>query len=165
MPNDAFSRMNASSAECIREIGPLTAILKRNAVDEGYPMQKSMEALEFIVRELNLGVENEDWNFYKQFGRVRREFLKILERVITSADYYCDKDFGFGERPASPKGEAEKIGELLLEPFRLARKQFFQSIPEEMRDKEWKNCKRSVRSLITSYNLCMAAKVPELKEV
>lgn len=177
---DLFNRMNRASEECLARITPIfSTIAKKNGVVEGYPMKECLEILGWIVDNLNLELPNEDWDNDLKYGthtfyegpvseeegqkHVKRQFLQILKRTQESAFYDCDKAFGFEEPPAKPRTEAEKIGELLLEPFTLERKQFFQSIPEEERNIQRNACKKAVLTLMADYDICIRSRISELR--
>jgi hypothetical protein len=177
--SNLFDRMNRTSEECLAEIrNRLSTIAKKNGVLEGYPMKKCLEIFDWIIDEINLEIYNENWDDHMKYGthtfeegsvseeqgrrHVSREFLEIIKRVQNAFTYECEKDFGFEEPTVRPKTYAEKYGELLMEAFRVERKDFFNSIPEEDRRQQMNACKKGVLTLLYDYGLCMKPRIPEL---
>lgn len=161
---DLFARMNKSTGQCLLNLNPqISIIMKRSGVVEGFPTKETQEILEWIREQLDeFETPNADWDFALERGRVGAELKEILDRVRESALFQCDKAFGFEEPRPRPKTQGEKIGELLLEPFRLQEKAKFQSIPEEMRMEQRDACAKAVNAYILSFDLCLRGKIPEI---
>lgn len=165
--DDLFARMNRETGQCLLNLNPqISIIMKRSGVVEGFPTKETLENIEWIRAQLDeFETPNADWNFALQRGRVSSELKEILDRIKEFALFECDKSFGFEEifGKARPKTQAEKFGELLLEPIRLQEKAKFQAIPEEFRREQRDACVTAVNAYLVSFDLCLRGKIPELR--
>lgn len=132
------------------------------------------QVLEGLTRNLDLEMENVDWDEYAGYSKLPsprlgagRELREILQRDRESAEYECERLWGVEPREKQRPGmsEGEKIGAALFEETMAApmRQMYNQLASEDMRKQEAQLCKAAVKNFLTAYRLSMERRLPQLK--
>jgi len=131
-----------------------------------YATKQWGEVADWISRELDLQMENTDWPRMTR-DQQSRELERILKVARDSGEYWCDKSWGYEERPAKIEAEPGKedaafIAERLMEPLHRERLAFFGMMKDEYRKGQQTACKGAVSNTLVNFDLCMRSKVREL---
>jgi hypothetical protein len=163
---DLFTRMEKMKDWCIANYKhKIPEILDKMKVTNDYARKELTEILEWILKEFDMWISNEDWNFYKERGIVKQEYAHALITIRDSAYYWVDEAWGFeAMEPSAKRPEiAERIALSLMEPLRREREAFFRSMPEKFRFEERNKARETVRLFLFSLDKCMMSKIPELR--
>ncbi len=131
-----------------------------------YAMKLCFENFTIIADGLQLEIDNEDWDYALQQGRVKKELDVIIQRTYESVDYQCEKDWGVLPREPRKKdlSPGEKLGEQLFDVFKGAENERLNMLADEMvRKQQSMACKAAMKYFLSVYKNSMQKRVEQLK--
>ena len=131
-----------------------------------YAMKVCQDNFKWMEGDLQLEVDNEDWDYHLKSGLVLRKLREILNRVYEYVDYECEKDWGVLPREPRKKelSKGEQLAERLVDVFTGAEREKLNMLADELvRKQQSMYCKAAMKDFLETFKRSMQKRVLQIR--